>query len=281
MNAKRVLLCTCAGERLLAESTLAAARAELARRGVALWEVPDLCRLVAERDPRLAAWCAPGPVRVLACKPRAVRWLLHAAGAVADVATVACGDLAAAASGDISGVLDGLLTADAAPDPAVPAPPAMPAEADATPPRPAWFPVIDQARCRNCGQCTSFCLFGVYGPDERGWVQVRDPLRCKDHCPACARICPEVAIIFPKLPEAPLNGAEIADEAAQQARIRVDMERILGGDPYAALAARQDKRRRLLKDTLSPTRAQEERARCARAAGVVVPDAPPTGGLPT
>src|SRR2546422_3501427 len=30
-----------------------------------------------------------------------------------------------------------------------------------------WFPVIDYDRCTNCMQCLSFCLFGVYGVEDR------------------------------------------------------------------------------------------------------------------
>jgi len=27
---------------------------------------------------------------------------------------------------------------------------------------PAWYPVIDESLCTNCGKCFKFCLFGVY-----------------------------------------------------------------------------------------------------------------------
>ena len=71
-----------------------------------------------------------------------------------------------------------------------------------------WFPVIDYDRCSNCGQCASFCVFGVYRvtPEER--VEVLEPANCKNNCPACARMCPSNAIIFAKCSEVPINGAE-------------------------------------------------------------------------
>ncbi|MEM8934556.1 MAG: ferredoxin family protein, partial [Acidobacteriota bacterium] len=57
-----------------------------------------------------------------------------------------------------------------------------------------WFPVIDYDRCTNCMQCLSFCLFGVYDVDDNKTIDVAQPQRCKTHCPACSRVCPEVAI---------------------------------------------------------------------------------------
>ena len=77
-----------------------------------------------------------------------------------------------------------------------------------TPPGRPWYPVIDTDRCRACDQCRQFCLFGVYGKDEAGRVAVDHPLNCKPGCPACARICPAQAIIFPFCPESPINGDE-------------------------------------------------------------------------
>lgn len=60
-----------------------------------------------------------------------------------------------------------------------------------------WFPVIDAERCESCGHCVQFCLFGVYEQDEEGRVRVAHPDNCKPGCPACARICPAGAVIFP------------------------------------------------------------------------------------
>jgi len=102
-----------------------------------------------------------------------------------------------------------------------------------------WFPVIDYGRCKNCKQCLSFCLFGVYGTDGNGKVAVKNPRNCKTNCPACARICPEVAIVFPKCPESPINGADIENEELARANVKVNLEKVLGNDPYAALAERR------------------------------------------
>jgi hypothetical protein len=56
---------------------------------------------------------------------------------------------------------------------------------------------MDSSRCINCQHCLQFCLFGVYELNAAGQVEVRNPDQCKTGCPACARICPQSAIMFP------------------------------------------------------------------------------------
>ena len=60
-----------------------------------------------------------------------------------------------------------------------------------------WYPVIDDKRCTGCLECVNFCLFGVYiiGNDDRPLVD--QPDACRDGCPACSRVCPGKAIMFP------------------------------------------------------------------------------------
>lgn len=60
-----------------------------------------------------------------------------------------------------------------------------------------WYPVMDGSRCINCQHCLQFCLFGVYELNADGQVEVRNPDQCKPGCPACSRICPQSAIMFP------------------------------------------------------------------------------------
>jgi hypothetical protein len=60
-----------------------------------------------------------------------------------------------------------------------------------------WYPVADGSRCTHCRHCLQFCLFGVYELDAEGKVAVRNPDNCKPGCPACSRICPQSAIMFP------------------------------------------------------------------------------------
>lgn len=60
-----------------------------------------------------------------------------------------------------------------------------------------WYPLMDEDRCANCGSCLQFCLFGVYARDASGTIRIDHPDRCKPGCPACSRICPRGALIFP------------------------------------------------------------------------------------
>ena len=101
-----------------------------------------------------------------------------------------------------------------------------------------WFPVIDYDRCTNCMQCLSFCLFDVFGAGEQGRILVDNPDRCKTNCPACARVCPEVAIVFPLCSMGPINGDEVHDEDLDREAMKVDVSALLGGDTRSSLGAR-------------------------------------------
>ncbi|OPZ81364.1 MAG: 2-ketoisovalerate ferredoxin oxidoreductase subunit delta [bacterium ADurb.Bin429] len=70
-----------------------------------------------------------------------------------------------------------------------------------------WYPVIDRDRCGECHHCLQFCLFGVYVLDADGRVTVENPDACKAGCPACSRICPHGAIIFPLYQDPAIAGA--------------------------------------------------------------------------
>lgn len=88
---------------------------------------------------------------------------------------------------------------------------------------PAWFPVVEKKLCSDCGQCASFCLFGVYNYADRH-LKVKNPLNCKNNCPACARACPKTAIIFPRIKEdSVIAGADPAgNQVQQQAGLLID-----------------------------------------------------------
>ncbi len=62
--------------------------------------------------------------------------------------------------------------------------------------RPRWYPVLDYDLCVSCKQCYEFCMFGVFELVE-GRVAAVQPDNCKPGCPACARVCPKGAILFP------------------------------------------------------------------------------------
>jgi NAD-dependent dihydropyrimidine dehydrogenase PreA subunit len=111
-----------------------------------------------------------------------------------------------------------------------------------------WFPVIDYDRCTSCGQCADFCLFGVYEKTE-GKINVINPQGCKNNCPACARICPQTAIIFPKYkPGGAIGGSDVIDEISEQKRQVEDINTILNGDIYSALEQRKMKRKSIIRE---------------------------------
>ena len=98
----------------------------------------------------------------------------------------------------------------------------------------AWYPVLDYEKCVNCGKCHDFCLFGVYAIED-GKVKVAQPQNCKNNCPACSRVCPAEAVIFPKYERSPINGGSASEEGV----IMLDMDTM-----YAdALRARLEQRR--------------------------------------
>src|SRR5688500_4488358 len=104
-----------------------------------------------------------------------------------------------------------------------------------------WFPVIDYDRCTNCMQCLSFCLFGVYGVDPEQKIQVQNNDNCKTNCPACSRVCPEAAIMFPKYKAGPINGDVVSDSDLNREKMKVDISALLGGDVYSLLRERSEK----------------------------------------
>jgi NAD-dependent dihydropyrimidine dehydrogenase PreA subunit len=125
-----------------------------------------------------------------------------------------------------------------------------------------WFPVIDYTRCTNCMQCLSFCLFGVYGASAEGKIEVRHESNCKTDCPACSRVCPEVAIMFPKYKAGPINGEPVNGEDVRREAMKVDISALLGGDIYSMLRDRSARAKSRFSKERDDERALEERQRC-------------------
>jgi len=92
-----------------------------------------------------------------------------------------------------------------------------------------WYPVIDYSRCTNCMECVDFCLFGVYGVDRVDTILVEQPDNCRKGCPACSRVCPENAIIFPQH-----KTPTIAGSLEKSGGIKIDLSQLFGApDPGA------------------------------------------------
>ena len=125
-----------------------------------------------------------------------------------------------------------------------------------------WFPVIDFDRCTNCMQCLTFCLFDVYGVDKKQNITVQNQDNCKTDCPACSRVCPEVAILFPKYTKGPINGDVVREQDIQREAMKVDITTLLGGDLYGSLRTRQSEARKRFSTERDESKALLERKRC-------------------
>jgi Pyruvate/2-oxoacid:ferredoxin oxidoreductase delta subunit len=125
-----------------------------------------------------------------------------------------------------------------------------------------WFPVIDYDRCTNCMQCLSFCLFGVYGVDGGGKIQAQNHDNCKTNCPACSRVCPEAAIMFPKYKSGPINGDVVSAEDLQREKMKIDISALLGGDVYSMLRERSDRAKSRFSKERDANKALTERQKC-------------------
>ena len=80
MTARRILYCHCAFAQVVPADVKSAVVADLCRSGASFDAVPDLCEMSARRDPALADIAATDGVAIVACYPRAVRWLFNGAG---------------------------------------------------------------------------------------------------------------------------------------------------------------------------------------------------------
>lgn len=125
-----------------------------------------------------------------------------------------------------------------------------------------WFPVIDYDRCTNCMQCLSFCLFGVYGVDEQNKIQAQNHDNCKTNCPACSRVCPEAAIMFPKYKAGPINGDEVQASDLGKEKMKIDISSLLGGDVYSQLRQRSDAAKARFSKERDDKKALQERQKC-------------------
>jgi NAD-dependent dihydropyrimidine dehydrogenase PreA subunit len=118
-------------------------------------------------------------------------------------------------------------------------PSASPIHIDETAAR-RWYPVIDFSRCTNCMECIDFCLFGVYGVDKAETILVEQPDNCRKGCPACSRVCPENAIMFPQHKTPAIAGASI-----DAGSLKIDLSKLFGApeskeDPVQAAVRERD-----------------------------------------
>jgi Pyruvate/2-oxoacid:ferredoxin oxidoreductase delta subunit len=286
MSDSRLLYCHCAYARVVPPAVKADVLAGLTNAGVAFEAVSDLCQMSARKDPRLKELAEGGAVTIAACYPRAVRGLfIQSETPLPDEGVTICNMRTDSAEDVLKVMLNGNApapAADALADvPAVPLPLVSKAAMESVNgsasdrasqltrelEQPAaggwkpWFPVIDYTRCTNCMQCLSFCLFDVYGVKD-GKIQVQNQDHCKTDCPACSRVCPEVAIMFPKYRHGPINGDVVSADDIRREAMKVDISALLGGDIYAQLRDRSAKAKSRFSKERDEDRALTERQNC-------------------
>lgn len=59
-----------------------------------------------------------------------------------------------------------------------------------------WYPVIDYAKCIECGACVDMCQNGVYDKKKAPTPVVVLPEGCIEGCHGCGNLCPAEAISY-------------------------------------------------------------------------------------
>jgi NAD-dependent dihydropyrimidine dehydrogenase PreA subunit len=238
---RKAIFCHC-GAKLLEPTRAAAISGYLQQAGHPFTEISDLCgtsvdRRSETRDLLLSA----DEILMIACFPRAVKLLLANCGIDPHSTNFIFVNFRAMSDSEIFAAIDSFFAGGGGGGES--------SVFQSHSEWPAWFPVIDYSRCSACGQCADFCLFGVYEKrDDK--VVVVNPKECKNNCPACGRICPQTAIVFPKYEHAgAIAGAETIDEISEQQRQQIDIDTILGSNIYQALALRKAKRQSIIRTT--------------------------------
>jgi Pyruvate/2-oxoacid:ferredoxin oxidoreductase delta subunit len=276
MSQPAIIFCQCKYAQVLPEPVKTAALKALTDSGQSFEVVDDLCELSARRDPAMARIASSGAVKIAACFPRAVKWLFHAAGTPLREDAAEVVNLRSLSPEQAQAAVVNQSVA-----PNIPAgkslredgpKPVLKSEMGAWKP---WFPVIDYDRCTNCMQCLSFCLFGVYGVDEEKRIQVQNQDNCKTNCPACSRVCPEAAIMFPKYKAGPINGDAVSDSDLNREKMKIDISALLGGDVYDMLRNRSQRAQSRFSKERDADKALAERQKCLVKLGAVMSDVPP------
>lgn len=203
MQTGKVTICACASRTFIDKEKIAAIAATMRENGHDVTIEADICRKVMDNSPDMPN-IAEGII--MACHPRAVRsllaWREMEPKQLIDIRNTDCDRIfssftppypKAKDDSEKAGFLQQIRS--------------FPIESGTD----AWYPVIDKTRCTECGKCHDFCLFGVYAIENKQ-VKVVQPQNCKNNCPACARMCPSKAIIFPKYEKSPINGGTEEEE---------------------------------------------------------------------
>jgi len=218
--------------------------AALAEAGCEVVLVPHIYYLTP-RHPAAArlAQIESGAILAAWLHPRAIEWTSYALGIGEEIIT-RCYDLGTFSSIEecVTAIAPGAGCAD---DPDRSASVSGHVEDLAAPASERWYPVLDYSRCAACRQCFGFCLFGVYSVED-GRVVATQPDNCKSGCPACARVCPHGAIMFPHYDDPAIAGAPGAEIARNPKAIQAVIERARHkrAEALHTLPGRSDNRQR-------------------------------------
>ena len=200
-----ITICACSSRQTMNREEIIKLVFALKNAGQTVTVIPDLCKLAISDAEKMATVAS---TTVVACYPRAVRSIFDSLG----LKPKCMFDIRNHSSEQILNEMD-------ISQPAFPSEYFLPALDNVSLQengQEAWNPVIDKERCTDCGKCHDFCLFGVYSVID-GKIKVTQPQNCKNNCPACARVCPSKAIIFPKYEKSPINGGLCDEEQLSEA----------------------------------------------------------------
>lgn len=196
-------ICVCSSRSFMDKDKVSEVAVRLKNEGYEVRIEPDLCKMIMMKSPAMNEITAS---TILACYPRAIRSLLDTmdltSGQVLDIRNKEISDILKQLRVEVTEVVN---TGEKE---------KIRQEIDNFPEETgidAWYPALDKERCIECGKCHDFCLFGVYTIEDKK-VKVVQPQNCKNNCPACARMCPSKAIIFPKYEKSPINGGLLEEE---------------------------------------------------------------------
>jgi NAD-dependent dihydropyrimidine dehydrogenase PreA subunit len=208
MEPNTITICACSSRSFISNDKVISIVSALKNNGYKVNIIDDLCRMVAD-EPEKAKQLAKGTI--IACYARAVTSSF-------DAMSIDSSNILNMRSSSVQEILDNWQIVEV-PDTKAPLYNEIKKEIESLPVadgKDAWYPVIDKSRCTNCGKCHDFCLFGVY-TKKNDEIVVVQPHNCKNNCPACARMCPSRAIIFPKYEKSPINGGiEIEEEFSDE-----------------------------------------------------------------
>jgi NAD-dependent dihydropyrimidine dehydrogenase PreA subunit len=237
--AKKVIFCNC-GAKLISAERLEGISSFIAQKGYPFTEISDLCGCSVDRKEETRNLFTPDDeFLIIACYPRGVKLLLENCGIDHQSLNLQYLNFREFTNDQIYEAIDSFCTGNSLINSG--------SKLTGSCEWPSWYPIIDYSRCNSCGQCSDFCLFGVYQKIDNKVVVV-NPKGCKFNCPACARICPQIAIIFPKYEHGgAISGSDTIDEIAEQQRQNHDIDTILGSNIYKALEMRKAKRQSIIR----------------------------------